>query len=357
MKLIDNRKGVISNAFNFIDNLNHEVYILGTNKYGLCTAKWLKKLGHNIGGFINDYFPDSKFGSYDVFNSDKIPINSSIINCIVEGRVTIAEGNIIKLKPISHINYFALQVAFPGQLMGIDFLEETNQIADNIEEYRIIYDHLTDLESKITFENISNFRLNRDIQYLKNFAFRLKEQYFEPFIQINKYPTFIDGGGFDGETSLTFASLYPQYKVIYYFEPNKSALLNSKEKLKSLPNILFFQKGLWRQSDTLHFDNSLGSASKFSTNGNIEIETVALDEIISSKIDFIKLDIEGAEFDALIGAKRLIQTYRPALAICVYHNQKDFIQIPELLLSYKSDYKIYLRHYSQGVFETVMYFV
>ena len=69
------------------------------------------------------------------------------------------------------------------------------------------------------------------------------------------------------------------------------------------------------------------------------------------------MDIEGAEENAIRGGEKLIKKYKPKLAICVYHQQRDFLKIPELILSYNSDYKIYLRHYTQGVFETVMYFV
>lgn len=69
------------------------------------------------------------------------------------------------------------------------------------------------------------------------------------------------------------------------------------------------------------------------------------------------MDIEGAEYNALMGAKNHITKYNPVLAVCIYHNQADFIVIPKLVLSLNKKYKVYLRHYTQGVFETVMYFV
>jgi len=71
----------------------------------------------------------------------------------------------------------------------------------------------------------------------------------------------------------------------------------------------------------------------------------------------IKLDIEGAEFEAITGAANHIHRHTPRIAVCVYHNQSDFWRIPERILELNDHYKIYLRHYSEGILETVMFFV
>jgi FkbM family methyltransferase len=127
--------------------------------------------------------------------------------------------------------------------------------------------------------------------------------------------------------------------------------------LSAISNIEFYKKGLWDSVTSLKFDNTNGGANSINTNGLEIIETVTIDSSINSKIDFIKLDIEGAEIQAIKGAQRVIHNFKPKLAVCVYHNQKDFIEIPSLILKINPDYKLYLRHYSQGIFETVMYFV
>lgn len=357
MILYNNNNKVKKSAEDFINSLNHEVCILGTNKYGLNAAKWLEDSDIKVKGFINDFIACENFESYTIIHSSKVPKQSSIINCITEGRTIDAEENIISMEPSAHIDYFALQHAFPKKLIEIDFLEDTGSIPENIERYRALYSRLKDEESKITLENISNFRLSRDINYLKEFKFRINEQYFEPFLKLSETPVFVDGGGFDGETSILFSKLYPSFKYIWYFEPNAESLENSRVKLMELGKIKLFNKGLWNKSENLYFDNTLGSASRLSEKGKLIVETIALDEIINGKVDFIKLDIEGAEYNALTGAERLIKQFKPAIAVCVYHNQMDFIRIPELLLDYIPEYNIYLRHYSRGVFETIMYFI
>ncbi|NBV84437.1 FkbM family methyltransferase, partial [bacterium] len=72
---------------------------------------------------------------------------------------------------------------------------------------------------------------------------------------------------------------------------------------------------------------------------------------------FIKMDIEGGELSALRGAKKLITTHLPRLAICVYHRPDDFWAVPELILGWGCQYDLFLRHYTESIYETVMYFI
>lgn len=67
------------------------------------------------------------------------------------------------------------------------------------------------------------------------------------------------------------------------------------------------------------------------------------------------MDIEGAEYDSLLGARKHIINERPILAICVYHRRDDFLRIPQIIKSYYSGYNLYLRHYSKHTLELVLY--
>ncbi len=103
--------------------------------------------------------------------------------------------------------------------------------------------------------------------------------------------------------------------------------------------------------------NEEKSFSSIYGNGINSVEVDKIDNIVKQRVDFIKLDIEGAEQDAIDGAEETIKKYKPILAICVYHNAEDWYKIPQKVLSIQSDYDIYLRHYMEGIFETVMYFI
>ena len=87
-----------------------------------------------------------------------------------------------------------------------------------------------------------------------------------------------------------------------------------------------------------------------------EIETRALDDVLAGKrITFIKMDIEGAEYEALLGARKLITETRPRMAISVYHKFEDFVTLAALVLEMHPDYRIAFRHYGFDELETVMY--
>jgi len=358
MTIIDRRQTIAEKGSSFIAHSKENgVYILGTNKYGASVKRWLETMHIPVHGFINDFQKKAFFEDLPVVNSNEVPAGQFLINCILEGRSVEAYDKLTTLSPKLVTDYFSLKLAFPASLEEVDFLSNTASILADNELYQKLYEQLSDAESEDTLVQLLHFRLNRDVNHLRNFRFRINEQYFEPFFKLPEDSSFIDGGGFDGATSLYFAKLYPRYRSIYFFEPNEMIISTAKENLKDLMNLHFYEKGLWSSMNTLQFDNTLSSASKLSTDGNISISTVSIDEIVSDKVDFVKLDIEGAEYEAIIGAKETIIKYKPILAVCVYHAQNDFLRIPLLVHKYRNDYKIYLRHYTQGVFETVMYFV
>ncbi len=88
------------------------------------------------------------------------------------------------------------------------------------------------------------------------------------------------------------------------------------------------------------------------------IEATSIDESVSGdKVTFIKLDVEGAEYEALVGAKNTITKHHPRMAISIYHKPEDIFTLPELIMEMEPDYKFYLRHYQMSRFETILYCV
>jgi len=75
-----------------------------------------------------------------------------------------------------------------------------------------------------------------------------------------------------------------------------------------------------------------------------------------NKATIIKMDVEGAELEALKGAYNTIKNYKPRLAICVYHKPSDIIDIPGFILQINDGYKLYLRHHRADIADdTVLY--
>ncbi len=170
---------------------------------------------------------------------------------------------------------------------------------------------------------------------------------------------FVDCGAFDGKTSMY---MYEWYKnnvdKIWMFEPDKTVAERCRENFKTtgFQNYEVIEKAVYSTKTQLSFTSTGDGSASLNSEGNIIVDTVSLDEIIGEESpSFIKMDVEGAELEALKGAKEIIQTYKPKLAICVYHKYEDLDEIPRLLLEYNPDYHFYLRHYSLVMTETVLY--
>ena len=101
-------------------------------------------------------------------------------------------------------------------------------------------------------------------------------------------------------------------------------------------------------------DNPAGSSIR--ENGEELINTISLDDVLNGKkVTFIKMDIEGAEYNALLGSEKTIKKWHPRMAISVYHKSEDILEIPALILNIESDYKFALRHYMSDYRETILY--
>lgn len=214
-----------------------------------------------------------------------------------------------------------------------------------------------DKKSKRIFEEIINFKITLDLKFMENFTNNTNLQYFEDeLFSLPNDCVFIDGGGYTGDTTMNFIEKYENYKKIYLFEPDKKNIILAKKNIEKYENIEIIEAGLSRISGEAYFNEDEASSS-ISLTGTQKIKVDAIDNLIEQKVDFIKLDIEGAEQDAIEGAKDTIKKYHPILAICIYHKAQDWYKIPEKIMEYYNKYELYVRHYMEGISETVMYFV
>lgn len=184
------------------------------------------------------------------------------------------------------------------------------------------------------------------------------DQYFDrDIIKPGKDEVLIDAGAFDGTDSLRFIEWSKNTNsVVYALEPDRNNMVRTKERLSAFPNINVLERGLWDCTTSLHFSSGEFENSSVSSCGDVEIKTVAVDELnIQLPVTYIKMDIEGSEGKALDGSKDTIVRYKPRLAICVYHKMEDILDLPLKVLKMVPDYKLYLRHYSYSDTETVLY--
>lgn len=184
-------------------------------------------------------------------------------------------------------------------------------------------------------------------------------QYFDlPELTKSEYEIFVDCGCFDGENSIMFTKWASGVSnKIYAFEPDSQNIRKCKEYFadNNIQNYKLIQKGIWSEEKNLKFEANSNEGSKLSGEGNIIVPVTSIDQDINERVTFIKMDIEGAECEGLLGARQHISNEKPKLAISVYHKMDDIWNIPSLILEMNSNYKFYLRHYSLSSEETVLY--
>lgn len=190
-----------------------------------------------------------------------------------------------------------------------------------------------------------------------------RRQYFDFFKYDGRKETFVDAGVYDLGSTLGFIEWCGgNYRRVFAFEPDEENYKYCEERCASLEKVSLFQSGLCDKRGNIGFVSGFGGAScienrEGNTYADSEIQVVDLDSAAKGEeVSFIKMDIEGAEERALLGAKRIIMEQKPKLAICVYHKKEDIIELPALVLAMRPDYKLAFRHYSaNSASETVMY--
>lgn len=240
----------------------------------------------------------------------------------------------------------------------IDFAKDL--INQKIEKYQLVYNMLEDDLSKKTFINKLNFLISYDTKYTKKIKRAPQYQYFEPEIyKVSTNDYFVDCGAYDGDTLNQLLKNTGNEIMQYYgFEPDDKNYEKLIQNTHNKKNMTIFKKGISNINSTLKFNSLNNAISQIDENGNVEIDVVSLDEILADKkVTFIKMDIEGSEKEALIGAQNIIKTQKPTLAISVYHDFYDIYKIPLLIKSFGVNYKYYLRHYTLKAAETILYAV
>ncbi|GHU41360.1 hypothetical protein FACS1894111_03520 [Clostridia bacterium] len=187
-----------------------------------------------------------------------------------------------------------------------------------------------------------------------------ENQYFDSdIIQLVPDEVFVDGGCFDFSTSARLLKLNPNVKKIYAYEPDPTnvKLVHKNAKKAGFTNVEIEELAWWKEETSLRF-RSWGGASRKDENGTIAVNTKTIDNVVKEEyITFIKMDLEGAELEALIGAKETILRCRPKLAISIYHKPNDYYEIAEYIKSIVPQYRLFIRHYSSVNDDTVLYCV
>jgi FkbM family methyltransferase len=258
------------------------------------------------------------------------------------------------LSSVDVYDFFGRQLGVRYWLTSRDYYFSLQTILD--ETYSLWADNI----SKSIFRAVLEFRLTGDTRKLP--VPDLVNPYHPTDLPLWKMPLrFVDCGAFDGDTLADFIKNRIELEAVAAFEPDlmnyvKLSRFVSSHK-RELPEVNLFPCGVYSSTVQLAFETGQGMASNISNRGTTFIQCVALDDAIPTLApNLIKMDIEGAEYNALLGARQIISTHTPGLAVSLYHRPEHLWQLPMLVESIApGKYKFYTRSHAMNDFELVLY--
>lgn len=185
-------------------------------------------------------------------------------------------------------------------------------------------------------------------------------------VRVEPGDTVIDAGVCWGDTLLYFAHQAGPSGRVLGFEFMPSHLTVTRHNLSRNPRhaatVELVEHAVWETSgETLHYVD-WGPGSRLvgpQDKHDGSTTTLSIDDLVAQKgldrVDFIKMDIEGAEAPALRGALATIRRFHPKLAISLYHSAADFVRVPQVIESAGLPYRYHLAHHTAGLNETVLF--
>lgn len=273
------------------------------------------------------------------------------------------KNNFIKLNSTtqSNIEKFLNDFLFWGRLDIKNGIEDeinnkANTLKTHIDDFIWMYNKLNDYTSKKVLYAILNNWLNYDFKNLTEIMDNRFFNYFDlDLIPFSRDEVIVDLGCYTGDTIIDYFKTYGLngYRKIYCFDIFEDVLNKAKNNLKNFKNIEFIKKAICNHRGKVSlFSNQFDSSNRITYEGDNLIDSNTLDNEITEKITMIKMDIEGSEYEALLGSKEHIKNDKPKLLISIYHGFDDVWRIIKLIDSFNSDYKYYLRYYGGPIFPT-----
>jgi len=338
------------------------IFVYGTGTFAYKAYLRLMELGVYVSAFL-----DHRGSVPAFFNGVPVLHPSSALGGVVVLGIHNRDANILEI--IHNLSGFgAKHVISPVELF--DFLETVSGNSYWLTNWNFYttckafigkgQSLLTDEISQSLYSSIIEFRLTGDYTVLPKPDF--ENQYLPPDLSAWKLPLrLVDCGAFDGDTLSAFIKAGIKIEAVAVFEPDQINFSKLSQFVaahpKEIPDAILYPCGVSLSTTQLAFIVGQGEASAISRHGGDFVQCVSLDDVIPTYApNLIKMDIEGAEYDALLGARNIINKYLPGLAISIYHHPAHLWQVPLLIDDIApGKYDFYLRSHAMSTFDTVLY--
>lgn len=250
-------------------------------------------------------------------------------------------------------------------LFAEKYMYDVDAIMNNRDKIEEAVTLMEDEESKEYLRNLVRAKLTRNPLYLKENICIKKPYYYQSkewLISVRENDVILDCGAYIGDTARLFLGQTDEKCRVVCFEPlagNYNKLCewisngNYQDKVVGVNALLGDKRG-WANVHSPKKQSvqaSLNSTGEFENTVKVEV----LDDYIEEKISFIKMDIEGAEPEALRGAKKIIKHYCPRMVISAYHRTSHLWELPALIKKINPSYRIFCGHQPNAAFEPEFY--
>lgn len=248
----------------------------------------------------------------------------------------------------------------------INYSDNKKFFSDNIDRIKKNIEKLDDEQSRQVYKEMIMFRCVKSNKLPSSYS--VNDLYFaKGVVTLSEHEVFIDCGGFLGDTIKSFRKVVNEkFDHIVTYEPDYENCVKLYNYIGKTKNITVKRCGCWSRTCQLPFLSGYSDGSYLvdtldknwaPSNMIVEVEVETIDECNECQgATFIKMDIEGAELEALKGCHKVIMKNHPVLAISIYHSNHDMLDILEYLTNKYGFYRYYIRQHSPSIInETVLY--
>ncbi|MBU1109294.1 MAG: FkbM family methyltransferase [Candidatus Riflebacteria bacterium] len=345
---------------------NKKYAIYGASIYAKVLFNELCRLGINVDFFVDEYVQAKEFLGKPVFRIKDVTDKKNLIlmNATAYDLVeSLMAKGFPEVKSLKETIY-----AYPGALIEFNqtmWVVKSNRLV-NENEFAWLHKRMADEKSKKLLQTLTNFRMNPLPEYF--FYADGDTEYFpsgfDAFKGIDNLK-FVDCGAFTGDTIQSlFNNFSRKIEWIISMEPDPNNLEKLiKQNLVRRPehentNIFIYPIGAFNKETLCSFqlNGSSSSISDSSSDTQLLVPVARIDTLLAHTApNFIKMDVEGAELEALDGAKEIIKKHRPNLAISAYHKAEHLWEVPRFIDSLCPDYEFRLRLHGNWGHELTLY--
>lgn len=241
-------------------------------------------------------------------------------------------------------------------------LFDEKYVVENIEQIAEVRELFEDEQSRFVFDRLIDYRLSGNINILREITTPRAEAMALLGIKSDGSETFVDLGAYNGDTVSEFLELTGRsFGKIYAVEPDTRSFMKLRRTHYALGSAKFtaVNAAAWNEDGSIDFAERGGRHSSVGGIRTKKTEAVTVDTLCKERAPtLIKMDVEGCERQALLGAGETLRKHKPRMIVSVYHRTEDLLELPKLVKSLNGRYKLFLRHHEYvPAWDTNLYIV